>query len=285
MINLEILVNGILLGGLYGLMASGFSLIYGVGKVVNLAYGHIFMVAVYMMYLMTVSWKLNFLVAFPLTLLITVFLGIGVQYLLERVALSHLRVLFLSVGLATILENLLLAYFGGVYRFVPSPIPGLIDIGGIRLQTYWVITFASTLLIYVALSAIIASTYLGKSLRAVSQNEEASWLMGIDVRKIKILAGGIASALASIAATFILPIYPICPHMGWTYLLFGFAIVVLGGMGSILGTLMGGVILGMCELLFGYYISSGLRGILFFLTIVIVISIRPEGLLGKRKVK
>jgi branched-chain amino acid transport system permease protein len=282
MINFEVLFNGIILGSLYGLMSCGYSLIYGVGKVSNLAYGHLYMLSTFLGYLI-LSNDLGLLVAIPFVVVITIISGIITQYLLEKAEGEHSREIFLSLGIAIILENLLLAYFGGSYRFGPSYIFGTIDIGDIRIATYRVIIFVLSLAMFLALSIIVAKTRLGKSMRAVSQDEDASWLMGVDVGRVKLITGGIAGGLAAAAALLLLPIYPIYPAMGWEYLLVGFAIVILGGMGSINGTLLGGIILGASESLFGYYISAGLRGALYFVTIIIVILIKPEGLFGKKE--
>ncbi|MFW9801763.1 MAG: branched-chain amino acid ABC transporter permease [Candidatus Thorarchaeota archaeon] len=282
MLNLEILFNGIILGSLYGLIGCGFTLIYGVGKIANLAYGHIYMAATYLAYLMIING-----IALPVVVLVTagasLAIGVVTQRIIERAEGSHNRELFISLGIAIILENLLLAYFGGMYRFAPDFMYGTIEIGDIVLETYRVVIFALTLIIFIVLSLIIAKTRVGRSMRAISQNEDASWLMGIDVERVKLATGGIAGGLAAIAALLLLPLYPIYPAMGWTYLLVGFAIVILGGMGSVKGTLLAGVVLGAGESLFAYYISTGLRGTIYFITIIIVILIRPEGFFGSKE--
>lgn len=280
MINLEVLFSGIMLGSLYGLMSSGYSLIYGVGKVSNLAYGHLVIASIFVSYLIAVAFDLSMLIAAPLAIAAAIVISLITMFFLERVTHDHQRQIFLSLGIAIIIENLLLAYFGGLYRFAPTPIPGVIDIGGVRLQAYRVVVFAITIAIFLATSMIVNKTSAGRSMRAVSENEDASWLMGIDVKRIKLLTAGIAGALAGLSALLLLPIYSIYPAIGWEYLLIGFAIVILGGLGSLNGTLIGGVLLGTAESLFGYYISSGLRGALYFVVIIIMLLVKPSGLLG-----
>jgi branched-chain amino acid transport system permease protein len=282
LINLEVLFNGIILGSLYGLMSSGYSLVYGVGKVANLAYGHMVVASIFVAYLTLFQWNLMFWVGAPIAVIVAVIISMGTMVLLERVTDNEQRVIFLSLGIAIILENILLAIFGGTYRFAPTVITGLVEFAGIRIQTYRIVVFVITIGIFAGLSLIVSRTRLGRSMRAVSQSEEASWLMGIDVKRVKFATSGIAGMLAGISAILLLPIYSIYPSMGWDYLLIGFAIVILGGLGSLNGTLLGGIILGTTESLFGYYFIPGLRGAVYFVVIIIVLLIRPRGLLGKK---
>ena len=283
MINLEVLFNGIILGCLYGLMSSGYSLVYGVGKVANLAYGHMVIASIFMAYLTLFQWDLIFWVGAPLAVMVAVVTSMGTMILLERVTHWEHGVIFLSLGLAIILENILLAIFGGTYRFAPTIITGLVEFAGIRIQTYRIVVLVITIAIFIGLSLVVAKTRLGRSMRAVSQSEDAAWLMGIDVKRVKFATSGIAGLLAGLSAILLLPIYSIYPSMGWDYLLIGFAIVILGGLGSLNGTLLGGIILGTTESLFGYYFIPGLRGAVYFVVIIIVLLIRPHGLLGKKE--
>lgn len=283
LINLEVLFNGIILGSLYGLMSSGYSLVYGVGKVANLAYGHMVVASIFLSYLTLFQWNLLFWVGAPIAVMGAVLISLGTMALLERVTDNEQRVIFLSLGIAIIIENVLLAIFGGTYRFAPTIISGLIEFGGVRIQTYRIIVFVITIGIFAALSLVVAKTRLGRSMRAVSQSEDASWLMGIDVKRVKFATAGIAGALAGLSAMLLLPIYSIYPSMGWEYLLIGFAIVILGGLGSLNGTLLGGIILGTTESLFGFYFIPGLRGAVYFAVIIIVLLIRPRGILGKEE--
>jgi branched-chain amino acid transport system permease protein len=262
-------------------MSSGYSLVYGVGKVANLAYGHMVIASIFMAYLTLFQWDLSFWVGAPLAVLVAVLISMGTMILLERVTDNEQRVIFLSLGLAIIIENVLLAIFGGTYRFAPTILPGLVEFAGIRIQLYRIVVFVITIAIFVVLSLIVAKTRLGRSMRAVSQSEEASWLMGIDVKRVKFATSGIAGVLAGLSALLLLPIYSIYPSMGWDYLLIGFAIVILGGLGSLNGTLLGGIILGTTESLFGYYFIPGLRGAVYFVVIIIVLLIRPRGIFGK----
>ncbi len=282
MINLEVLFNGIILGSLYGLMSSGYSLVYGVGKVANLAYGHMVIASIFVSYLTLFQWDLSFWIGAPIAVIAAVLISMGTMVLLERVTDNEQRVIFLSLGLAIILENVLLAIFGGTYRFAPTIITGIVEIGDIRIQLYRIVVFVITISIFVVLSIIVAKTRLGRSMRAVSQSEDAAWLMGIDVKRVKFATSGIAGGLAGLSALLLLPIYSIYPSMGWEYLLIGFAIVILGGLGSLNGTLLGGIILGTTESLFGYYFIPGLRGAVYFVVIIVVLLIRPRGILGKK---
>ena len=283
MINLEVLFNGIILGSLYGLMSSGYSLIYGVGKVSNLAYGHIVIASIFVSYMTIFSWGLGYLIGVPVAIIVGVVLSIATMILLERVTDNVQRVIFLSLGLAIIIENILLALFGGTYRFAPTVIPGIIEFAGIRIGIYRLVVFACTIVIFAAITLIVNKTSVGRSMRAVSQSEEASWLMGIDVKRVKFITAGLAGMLAALSAILLTPMYSIYPSMGWEYLLIGFAIVILGGLGSLNGTLLGGVILGTTESLFGYYILPGLRGAIYFIVIILVLLIKPTGLLGKEE--
>jgi branched-chain amino acid transport system permease protein len=296
---LQTLIAGILLGGLYALIGLGMTLIMGVMKIINLAHGELMMVAMYVAYwlftLFHVDPYLSVFVATPLLFL----LGVGLQKYLINPVLKVESILpenqvILTVGIGMVLANLATIFFTSNYRSTPvdyatkafylsdywagSPIE-------ISLSLSWALSFLIAVLITVALWFFLARTDTGKSIRATAQDIDAALLMGVNVRTMRVVTFGIGCALVGAAGCLFLPIYYLFPALGGQFTLIAFVITILGGLGSTVGAIMGGVILGVFESMTATYVGMGWAPVGRFLIFVAALIFLPGGvasLLRKR---
>lgn len=279
----QAVANGILLGGIYALAALGLSLVFGIMDIVNLAHGHMLMVGAYV--------AIGLFAAAGITPLIGMFLAIvlmfGLGMLIQVVLLRHVvdegieQPIIVLFGLALVLQNVGRALVGGDSRSADIGIPGSgVDIGIAFLSFPRTVTFVVSVLLIVTTWAFLQYTKTGQAIRATAQNRTAARYMGIDTDRIYVITLGIGTALAGAAGALLAMIFPITPFVGWSYLLKTFAVVVLGGVGSVLGTLVGGLVLGVSENLGGIYLGGGYRDVVGLLIFLGVLLIRPQGLFG-----
>jgi branched-chain amino acid transport system permease protein len=279
----QAIANGILLGGIYALAALGLSLVFGIMDIVNLAHGHMLMVGAYI--------AIGLFTAAGITPLLGMFLAIvlmfGLGMLIQVVLLRHVvdegieQPIIVLFGLALVLQNVGRVLVGGDSRSADIGIPGDgIDIGIAFLSFPRTVTFVVSVLLIVATWVFLQYTKTGQAIRATAQNRTAARYMGIDTDRIYVITLGIGTALAGAAGALLSMIFPITPYVGWSYLLKTFAVVVLGGVGSVLGTLVGGLILGVSENLGGIYLGGGYRDVVSLLIFLGVLLLRPQGLFG-----
>lgn len=279
---MQILASGLLLGGIYALMGLGLSLTLGVMRIVNLAHGVFYTLGSFVMYSFMVQAKVNPFVALFFTFIIIFFVGI----LIERVMLrpireSEMNIMIVTFAFAIFAEQCIRLGWGVMYRSTPPFLKGELKLGQVFLDYQRILAFAIGMAIIIGLVVALKKTKLGKATRMVQQDYQMAMLLGINVNSISMLVYGIGVGLAALAGCLLAPLYLIFPAMGWTPLGISFAIVILGGMGSILGTVIGGFLFGLTTLLTSYYISSGMVNVVPFLAMIITLLIRPRGLLGK----
>ncbi|MCL5022383.1 MAG: branched-chain amino acid ABC transporter permease [Nitrospirae bacterium] len=268
---LQTLISGILLGGLYALIGIGMTLIMGVMKIINLAHGELMMVAMYVAYWMFVLFHidpyLSVLIATPLLF----FLGVGIQKFLINPVLKVDSILpenqvILTVGIGMVLANLATIFFTADYRSTPvnyatsawylsdywrsSPIE-------LSLSVPWTVSFGFALFITVALWFFLTKTDAGKSIRATAQDMETALLMGVNVKLMRVVTFGIGSGLVGAAGCLFIPIYYLFPSLGGQFTLIAFVITILGGLGSTVGAILGGLILGIFESMTATYVGMG----------------------------
>jgi len=277
------IVNGLLLGGIYAVAALGLSLVFGIMDIVNLAHGHMLMVGAYVAIILFAATGTSPLVGMFLAIGLLFALGI----VLQKVLLQHVvgegieQPIIVLFGLALILQNIGQLVLGGDARTADLGIPGGgIDLGFVFLSLPRAVTFVVAVSLIVSTWAFLQYTRTGQAIRATAQNRTAAKHMGIDTDRIYVITLGIGTALAGAAGALLSMLFPIDPYVGWSYLLKAFAVVVLGGVGSILGTLVGGVVLGVSENLGALYLGGGYRNVVSLLIFLGVLLLKPEGLFG-----
>ena len=282
----QLLLNGLLLGGMYAIISIGLTLIFGVIRVVNFAHGELLMVGMYAVYLITKHLNMHPYVSAGPVIVLLFIIGVAIQrFIIQPLLNSDPEIqIFATVGLSTALMNLGLLVFGANMFSVNVPaLRNTINIGQISLLNANIIMFASALALVFVLHNFLTRTYFGKAIRATSQNRFAAPLMGINVNRVYIVTFGIGSACVGLAAALVMPIYTVFPTIGTYFVLTAFVIVVLGGMGSIFGAFIGAMIIGVVDSMSGYYIAPDLKEVVYFLIFIGILIFRPTGLFGLGK--
>ena len=280
---LNVLVFGILLGGIYGLVSIGLNLIFGVVRIVNFAQGELVMFGMYGSYFAYAQWGINpYLSVFIVAPLVGL-LGVAIQRLVIQPLHNESNMqIFATFGLLMLFQNLMLALSRGEAYSVGGPVgAAVVEIGDLKLSVVRVVTLVAVTLITIGLHLFLARTMTGKSIRAVTQDKRAARAMGINVEKTFLITFGIGAALAGMAGALLTPIYSITPAVGGNFILAAFAVVVLGGLGSVWGAYIGGLIVGVVEAFAGFYIDPALKNAIWFIIFLVVLIVRPSGLLGQ----
>ena len=280
---LNVLVVGILLGGIYGLVSIGLNLIFGVIRVVHFAHGELVMLGMYGAFLAYSLLGLDPYLSIALVLPALFVFGLIIQRLIIQPLQSEsMMQMFATFALLTILQNVVLAITRGEGYSVPTKVAALgVELGDIRVSATRLIILVAVTAIAVALHFFLQRTLIGKSIRAVTQDRQAARLMGINVERTFMVTFGIGAALAGLAGVLIAPIYTLSPGIGGNFILAAFAVVVLGGLGSVAGAYFGGMIVGIVEAFAGYYVDPELKQAIWFLIFLAVLVIRPTGLFGQ----
>jgi len=279
------ILNGLLTGAVYGLVALGLTLIYGVLHIINFAHGALLTAAMFAAFFAHRLLGLDpYLAALGLTPL---FFALG--YCLQRFVIGPAahgedrNILLVTLALAVVIENSLLYGFGADTRTLNLPYAfDVVDIGVAFLALPRVVGFAVVLAVALMLWLILALTDTGKAIRAVAKEKLGAELAGIDVAHIYAVTFGLGTACLAIAACLLIPTYYVNPHIGNAFVLVAFTIVVLGGMGSVTGALIGGLFVGVVESLCGLYLGESLGQIGIFIMFILVLLLRPSGLFGER---
>ena len=279
------LISGLSLGSIYALIALGYTMVYGIAKMLNFAHGDIIMVGAFTIIVSISTCGLPVWVALILSVVMCTVLGV----VTVRVAYKPLRksepltVLITAIGVSYLLQNLALLIFGSSQKSFPSIFDiSSVHIGDLSMSGESVVTLAVTIIIMIARSLFINKTRAGKAMRAVSEDKEAAELMGISVNKTISLTFAIGSALAAVAGVFYGATYGfIGPYTGSMPGIKAFVAAVFGGIGSIPGAMIGGLLLGVLESLSKAYISTELSDAIVFASLIVVLLVKPTGLLGK----
>lgn len=286
---LEQLINGLRTGSIYALIALGYTMVYGIAKMINFAHGDIIMVGAYSLYVFVALLHLNPVAAILLTIIVCAVLGV----VIEKVAYKPLRnaqplaVLITAIGVSYLLQNLALL----IFKATPIPFGSIIKvpsvkIGSLNISGITIVTLVVTTVCMIALTTFINKTKAGRAMRAVSEDKGAAELMGISVNKTISMTFAIGSALAAVAGILFIAQYEtLLPTLGALPGIKAFVAAVLGGIGSIPGAMLGGILLGVIESLSKAYISTQLADAIVFGVLVIVLLVKPSGLLGKLKIE
>lgn len=285
---LTYLINGLSLGSIYAIIALGYTMVYGIAKMLNFAHGDFIMVGCYIIFSVSSALSGNSPVGIVVAIVLCTLLGVTTEFVAYRPlrgASSPLAVLITAIGVSYLLENIALLIYGADIKSFTSVVTweGLTFAGGdLKIQGVTVITIAVSLVILIALQLFINKTKQGQAMLAASEDKGAAALMGINVNKTIALTFAIGSALAAVAGALLCSAYPsLSPYTGAMPGIKAFVAAVLGGIGSIPGAMIGGLVLGIVEILSKTYISSQLSDAIVFGILVVVLLVKPTGILGK----
>lgn len=278
------LMMGILLGGLYTLIALGLSLVFGVMKLINVAHGDLVIFGSYFAYtamtILGIDPILSLVIGMPLLFVI----GFGIQkYLMSRAFEISLEApLIIAFGISLILQNLEQILWSPLSRgLTTSYALESFSVGELHVPLVYLLDFIAGLVVMLLLREFLRRTYLGKAIKAASQDRRAAQLMGINTNRIYAFAFGIAMATAAIAGVFLGLTFPFTPVSGVSFLIIAFGVVILGGLGSVLGTFIGGMILGLAQTLGGYFLGAAAQMLVVYIMVLVVLGIRPQGIFGR----
>jgi branched-chain amino acid transport system permease protein len=286
---LSALLNGLTTGAVYALIALGLTLIYGVLHIINFAHGASLMMALYGVYALKERWGVDPYVALPFMVPAMFMLGYGMQRLIINRA-SHGKdenILLVTLGLSIVMENLALLFFKSDTRTIDTPYTlSTVAIGPEAVQVMVsvpkLVAFAGALVVSALLILILQRTDLGRAIRAVAKEKQGARLMGIDVEHVYAMCFGLGLACLGAAACFLLPAYYVNPQVGNGFVLVAFTVVVLGGMGSFAGALLGGLLIGVVESFGGLFLGESLGQVGIFVIFIAVLLLRPQGFFGAK---
>ena len=283
---LQHLLNALMLGGTYALLGIGLTLIFGIMRVVNFTHGELYAFGAYMMYALVMLTGVNFFVALPLAILLGALLGAALELLL----LSRLRgadidtTMLIMIGAWIALQNAEQFAWTGVAKSISNPFPAApLVIGPVSVAWNRVFVFVVALSLICLTYFLIQKTRLGKAMRATFQDRDTAALMGVQINRIHTVTFAMGSALAAAAGALLGPVFVAYPTMGDLAASKAFAIVILGGLGSIPGATLGGFILALAEELGAGYVSSGYRDAAGFLLIIVILLFRPTGIFAQKE--
>jgi branched-chain amino acid transport system permease protein len=279
----DILVNGLAASSMYALLAIGFALIFSVAKIINMAHTAFYMVAAFLIFIGTkmlnFGMPLSIIAAIGITILISILMF---KLFLDRVKEHETAVMIITIALAMLAQEVLLLKFGGAYRGVSPFFEGFAEIAGTRVSYQRLFAIATTIIVLIALWLWLSKTTIGQAIRAVAQDPEIANLMGINVSNIYLIVMAVSAGLAAVAAAVMAPINLVHPLMWGHPIAIILAAVVLGGLGSLGGSVLGAFILGYVETIVTFALPGGsfLGGAASLCIMVLVLLIRPEGLFG-----
>lgn len=285
---LSYLINGISLGSIYAIIALGYTMVYGIARMLNFAHGDIIMVGGFAIFTIVSTMGLPPLLGILVAVAVCTVLGVTIERVAYRPlrGASSLAVLITAIGVSYLLQNVALLIFGSNARQFTSVVtlPNLkLADGALTISSVTIVTIVSCILIMIGLTSFINRTKVGQAMLAVSEDNGAATLMGIDVNRTIAITFAIGSALAAVAGALLCSTYPsLTPYTGSMPGIKAFVAAVFGGIGSIPGALIGGVLLGVIENLSKAYISSQLSDAIVFSVLILVLLIRPTGILGRK---
>jgi branched-chain amino acid transport system permease protein len=280
---LQQFVNGIALGSVYSLVALGLTLVYGVLKVPNFAHGALYMAGAYVSYVMLTSFGASYVVAMAVSVAVLAVLGGSMEWLVFRrlEGKTPVHSMIAALGLLFFMEGTADVIWGPTFRQVPTPFDGVVTLLGVNITEQRILVIVAAVVTMVGLYLLLKRTLVGMSIEAMAQDREGALLVGIDTRRVALLTFAISGALAAVAGSLIAPLLLVFPNMGELIILKAFVIVILGGMGSVPGAILGGYLLALAETMAGTYVSFAFSELIAFGLLVLVLVIRPTGLFQK----
>lgn len=282
---IQTIVNGILLGGLYAAIGIGMSMIFGIMRLTNLAHGDLMVLASYLSFVVITGLGIHPLITLLLVIPMMFLVGFLVQNtLLNRVLGKGMEPpLLVTFGLSIILQNALLLVFTPDARTLTSSLStqNIVISESLNIPVIYLLDFFAGVVVILALNQFFQRTYLGRSIRAASDDEDAAKLMGINTKRIYGYAMGIAMVTAAVAGVLVGMTFTFYPHTGTQYLIIAFGVVVIGGLGSMNGTLLAGIILGLAQLVGAYFLGAGFQLLSGYIILLAVLALRPQGIFAR----
>jgi len=278
------ILNGLIIGGSYVLIAVGLTLIFGILDAINLAHGEVYMLGAYVLYFLFGVWGLNYWAALILATGIIGIFGIVIEKLGFRPLRKQplLNTMLVSIALAILLQNLAMLFWGADPKVVKTAMSEeVIQFFGVSLTVQRLVVLIVGAVAIILLHLLIEKTRIGKAMRAVAQDKDAAALMGISIDRVYTFTFAVGSALAAVAGALIAPIFQIFPTMGFVPFIKAFTVVILGGLGNVIGAIYAGFILGIAESLGAAYISTPYKDSFAFIILIIMLLIKPSGLMGR----
>ena len=277
------LIDGILMGGIYGLVAIGLTLIFGVMKIINFAQGALMMLGMYVAYWCFALLGISPYISLPISAIILFFIGVLIQRgVLQRMAgAPDHNQLLVTLGISLFIENMALVVFKPDFRSVNlESIPTTISFFHLNIHTTKLIAFGFTIVLTICLYYFLKKTYIGKAIRATSMNTGGASLVGVNIKRINYIAFGLGAALAGVAGALITPFFYTSPTVGSSFILMAFVVVVLGGLGNFVGALVGGILIGVTEALGGAILPGSLKSLVPYVIFIFILLLKPNGLFG-----
>ena len=279
----DIVINGLINGSIYALLAIGFSLIFGVARIVNIAHTAFYMVAAYFIYIGLHHLGMAPVVSMLFSVVAITLIGlVCYKVFIDPIREHEAAVLIATIALAMAMQEAMLIAFGGHYLGVPPLITGYATIAGVKVTYQHLLALGVVLIVLVLIWAFLMKTNLGLAIRSTAQDREVANLMGMNVARVAMLTMAVSVMLAAIGGAVVVPLYVLDPHMWMHPLIMILAVVVLGGLGSLKGSFVGAYILGFAEALVVFLVPMGafLKGSVALSIMIVVLLIRPEGLFG-----
>lgn len=277
------LFNGLTIGSVYALVALGLTLVYGILHIPNFAHGALYMMGGYITLTMMTRFGLHYWIAILISVIVVGLIGV----LMERLVFHQLREAppihdkIAAIGILLFLEAFAQFYWGAEYQSMPTPYGQVVQLFGLTFTMQRILIVAAAIVVMAVLYLFLKKTFTGATILAMSQNREGANLVGINTNKVAMLTFMISGGLAAIASSLSAPINLVFPGMGHLVILKAFVIIILGGMGSVPGAIVGGYILGFSESLGATYISNDYKDIIAFVLLVIILTLKPTGLFSK----
>lgn len=280
---LDIIVSTLINGSVYALLAIGFSLIFGVARIVNIAHTAFYMVAAFFIYYGNHKMGVNPVLAMVVAVVLVTVMGlISYKLFIDPIREHEAAVLIATIALAMVFQEVMLLLFGAEFMGAPTLIDGFMSFLGVKVTYQQLLTFLTVLLILIVVWVMLMKTKIGLAIRSTAQDRDVANLMGMNVARVAMLTMGVSVALAALTGAIVVPLQILDPFMWMHPLIMMMAVVVLGGLGSIKGSFVGAYILGLAESLVVFLIPMGafLKGSVALTVMILVLLIRPEGLFG-----
>ncbi|MEY3886814.1 MAG: hypothetical protein RL650_906 [Pseudomonadota bacterium] len=281
---LQQILNGLAIGSVYTLVALGLTVVFGILGIAHFAHGSLAMFGGYLTFVFSTSMGLSLFTSMALAMPVGAVMGMLIERLAYRPVRDapHINAFIIALGLTMMLEGGNLLLFGADQVIIQTPYQQVFDFGGIFVAQLRMVVIITSVTLVALVTLLLLKTKTGKSVRAVAQNRHAAVLMGVNVNFVSSVVFGISSALGVAAGALIGALLALAPGVGESFAVKGFAVLILGGLGSLPGAILGGLILGVSESLAAGFLSSAYKDVISFLIMILVLLVMPQGLMGKK---